>query len=326
MRVACLALAEAISSGITTVHNWSHTLLSPAYAEAELAVHREVGGRARFAYGYSRNTGPNETLPLDDVARVQRAFHGPAGPLTLGIASRGVENNTVDICQREWEAARKLGIGITTHAGTNPRRADLVKRIADAVAARLRSWWCTPPIPLRARLRFAREDGDAGQSEPLYGTAHRLRHSAGGENFKAGVPTGFGRYDDPVWQCRHVRDHEGDPERRKRPQAERVRITAASCSGAATMGGAKALGIADRVGSLTPGKRADLIMVRTTDINMAPLTEPVRMIVQSAQPSNIELVMVDGRILKRGSRAHHHRRGRRSSPTRQNNNHALRAG
>src|SRR4030081_1078196 len=69
----------------------------------------------------------------------------------------------------------------------------------------------------------------------------------------------------------------------------------------ATMGGAKALGIADRVGSLTPGKRADLILVRTTDLNMAPLTEPVRMIVQSAQPSNIELVMVDGRILKRGS-------------------------
>jgi cytosine/adenosine deaminase-related metal-dependent hydrolase len=69
----------------------------------------------------------------------------------------------------------------------------------------------------------------------------------------------------------------------------------------ATIGGAKALGIADRVGSLTPGKRADLILVRTTDLNMAPMTEPVRMLVQAAQPSNIELVMVDGRILKRGS-------------------------
>jgi cytosine/adenosine deaminase-related metal-dependent hydrolase len=73
-----LALAEAISSGITTVHNWSHNLLTPAYADAELAVHREVGGRARFAYGYSRNTKADETLPLDDVARVQRQyFSGP---------------------------------------------------------------------------------------------------------------------------------------------------------------------------------------------------------------------------------------------------------
>jgi cytosine/adenosine deaminase-related metal-dependent hydrolase len=67
----------------------------------------------------------------------------------------------------------------------------------------------------------------------------------------------------------------------------------------ATIDGAHALGIADRVGSLTPGKLADLILVRTTDLNMAPLTEPVRMVVQSAQPMNVDLVMVDGRILKR---------------------------
>ena len=64
----------------------------------------------------------------------------------------------------------------------------------------------------------------------------------------------------------------------------------------ATIDGANALGIGDRVGSLTPGKRADLILVRTTDLNMAPLTEPVRMIVQSAQPANVDLVMVDDRI------------------------------
>src|SRR6266545_825031 len=126
-----LALAEAIASGITTVHNWSHNLLSPAYADAELAVHREVGLRARFAYGYSRNTGPNETLPLDDAARVQRQyFGGGSGLLTLGIAPRGIESNTVDICQKEWEFARKLGIGITTHAGTSPKRTDSVKRMS----------------------------------------------------------------------------------------------------------------------------------------------------------------------------------------------------
>jgi len=70
----------------------------------------------------------------------------------------------------------------------------------------------------------------------------------------------------------------------------------------ATIDGANALGIGDKVGSLSPGKRADLILVRTTDINMAPLTEPVRMIVQSAQPANVDLVMVDGRILKRDGR------------------------
>jgi 5-methylthioadenosine/S-adenosylhomocysteine deaminase len=68
----------------------------------------------------------------------------------------------------------------------------------------------------------------------------------------------------------------------------------------ATIDGARALGIDDQVGSLTPGKRADLILVRTTDVNMMPKTVPTRMLVQSAEPNNIETVMVDGRLLKRG--------------------------
>jgi len=70
----------------------------------------------------------------------------------------------------------------------------------------------------------------------------------------------------------------------------------------ATIDGARALGIADKVGSLKPGKRADVILVRTRDLNMAPMTDPVRMIVQSAQPSNVDAVMIDGRILKRHGR------------------------
>src|SRR5882724_2385159 len=70
----------------------------------------------------------------------------------------------------------------------------------------------------------------------------------------------------------------------------------------ATINGARDLGLADRVGSLTPGKRADLILVRTTDLNMAPLGDPVNAIVRSAQPHNVDTVVVDGRILKRGGK------------------------
>jgi cytosine/adenosine deaminase-related metal-dependent hydrolase len=67
----------------------------------------------------------------------------------------------------------------------------------------------------------------------------------------------------------------------------------------ATIGGARTLGTADRVGSLTPGKRADLILVRKTDLNMAPLGDALQAIVRSAQPHNVDTVVVDGRILKR---------------------------
>jgi cytosine/adenosine deaminase-related metal-dependent hydrolase len=66
-----------------------------------------------------------------------------------------------------------------------------------------------------------------------------------------------------------------------------------------TLNGAKALGLGDVTGSLTPGKRADLIVIRTTDLNIAPLAHIETTVVQSAQPSNIDAVMVDGRFVKR---------------------------
>jgi cytosine/adenosine deaminase-related metal-dependent hydrolase len=62
------------------------------------------------------------------------------------------------------------------------------------------------------------------------------------------------------------------------------------------------MGIGDRVGSLTPGKRADVIMVDTRALNLATLTEPAHLLVEAAQPANVDTVIVDGRILKRGGR------------------------
>jgi cytosine/adenosine deaminase-related metal-dependent hydrolase len=67
----------------------------------------------------------------------------------------------------------------------------------------------------------------------------------------------------------------------------------------ATIDGARDLGIAERTGSLTPGKRADLILVRTNDINVAPFINPALLLVQQAQPHNVDTVVIDGRILKR---------------------------
>jgi 5-methylthioadenosine/S-adenosylhomocysteine deaminase len=70
----------------------------------------------------------------------------------------------------------------------------------------------------------------------------------------------------------------------------------------ATIEGARSMGMADRIGSLVPGKRADLIMVDTRAINLGVFTDPAHMLVEAAQPSNVDTVMVDGRILKRGGR------------------------
>jgi cytosine/adenosine deaminase-related metal-dependent hydrolase len=70
----------------------------------------------------------------------------------------------------------------------------------------------------------------------------------------------------------------------------------------ATIEGARSLGIDDRTGSLTPGKRADLIMVSTREPNMGVFTDPAHLIVTAAEPSNVDTVVADGRMLKRGGK------------------------
>ena len=66
-----------------------------------------------------------------------------------------------------------------------------------------------------------------------------------------------------------------------------------------TIEGARSIGMDSRIGSLAPGKRADLIMVNTRDINLAGRGDPAHLLVEAAQPANVDTVMVDGRILKR---------------------------
>jgi cytosine/adenosine deaminase-related metal-dependent hydrolase len=67
----------------------------------------------------------------------------------------------------------------------------------------------------------------------------------------------------------------------------------------ATIDGAVDLGIADRTGSITPGKRADLVLVRITDTNMAPAGDPYEAMVSLGLPTNVDTVIVDGRVLRR---------------------------
>jgi 5-methylthioadenosine/S-adenosylhomocysteine deaminase len=70
----------------------------------------------------------------------------------------------------------------------------------------------------------------------------------------------------------------------------------------ATLDGAVDLGIADRTGSITPGKRADLLLVRTTDINMVPTGDPYAALVTFGLQTNVDTVIVDGRVLRRAGK------------------------
>jgi 5-methylthioadenosine/S-adenosylhomocysteine deaminase len=71
-----------------------------------------------------------------------------------------------------------------------------------------------------------------------------------------------------------------------------------------TLSGANVLGIADQTGSLTPGKRADVIVVRKDDINMLPAagSDVTMQLVQHGQPANVDTVFIDGQLRKQAGK------------------------
>ena len=300
-----LAVAEAIFSGITTVTNWSHNLLGPEYADAEIKVHQEVGARARFAYGYSRKTPPDATLPLDDVARVQKQWFGDSQDklLTLGIAPRGPETNSIEIAREEWAFARQHGLPITTHMGTSMER---VKK-RQGIQALAKAGLLGADVVLVHVTNNSPEDLKllAETKTPVSLSPYtELRTGFGitpvGSFLRTGVPVSLSV--DTTILCgnadmftimKAMQNIENGL------QKSEFGITSQRVLEMATIDGARALGLADYIGSLTPGKRADLILVRTTDVNMLPFTIATNMIVQSAQPWNVDTVIVDGRFLKR---------------------------
>jgi cytosine/adenosine deaminase-related metal-dependent hydrolase len=81
---------------------------------------------------------------------------------------------------------------------------------------------------------------------------------------------------------------------------ERLELTARDVLEFATIQGARTLGLADRTGSVTPGKAADLVLLRTDQLNMLPVNNPVASVALAANTCNIDMVLVRGAVLKRG--------------------------
>jgi 5-methylthioadenosine/S-adenosylhomocysteine deaminase len=73
----------------------------------------------------------------------------------------------------------------------------------------------------------------------------------------------------------------------------------------ATIDGARANGLDARTGSLTPGKQADVIVLRTDRMNVTPLNDPATAVVAGMDTGNVEAVLIAGREMKRGGKLLH---------------------
>ena len=303
---ARLGIAEAINSGLTTIHDWSHNIISAPYADADLRALRDCGIRARFSYGYSRNLQqkPKETVDFNDIARVKREWFGASndGLLTMGFASRGAGDTPPEVYRKEWEFARSQGLPITQHAGRSLAEIKRFRRIEMLYKDKLLG----PDVQLiHTYSASAEERGMIAETKTHVSiapfTASRLASGLPylGDLLKRGVQCSLSVDTTTVGgnaemfgimrlmlQLNHLRS------------MNVMEVQPRRILELATLDGAKDLGIADRIGSLTPGKRADLILVRTDDLNVAPFINPALLLVQQAQPYNVDTVVIDGRILK----------------------------
>jgi cytosine/adenosine deaminase-related metal-dependent hydrolase len=313
-----LGAVEALDAGVTTVVDWSHNINGPEHADAGWQALLDAGGRAVFAYGASNAQAMGEPGPhTRDVARVRAgAGADDAARVTLGMAVRGPEFSGIETAEADWALARELGVPVTVHVGGGLRGAgrhveELARRgllgpdttyvhcnlladdELDAIAA------------AGGRAAVAPEvEANMGHGPPA---TTRLR--------ARGIPTGlsvdvctavggdlFGAMRTTLALARGAA-HEAALAAGE--SLDRVSLTAAEVLAMATLEGARAIGLDDRVGSLDPGKQADVLVLRADAPNLAPVTDPVAATVLAAGVHNVEAVLVEGRWVKRDGRFLH---------------------
>jgi cytosine/adenosine deaminase-related metal-dependent hydrolase len=306
------AAAEAIAAGVTTCHNWSNALRGPEDAACQAQALVDVGIRARFGYGHLSGTGLG---PVD-----QNVLRDMAGWLSAnsvdGLIDLGVVCHDADQLRTEVEAARSLGLH------TIAPHADLSGAIDLLGPDFIFTHGPGTPEPFLQLLAAKRvKIGLCPATDPLIGAGLPpvMRFLAAGipfEDIGFSVDVTCQAAVDPfaamrtIMQAARIAQKNGasfqeiifspaDPN-----DPTNGLMTPRQMMQLATINGARVLGLEQKIGSLTPGKRADLILIRMDDVNMLPSADVnvAFQLVQHGQPANIDTVIVDGRVLKSGGR------------------------
>ncbi|MBG0830634.1 amidohydrolase family protein [Planomonospora sp. ID67723] len=285
---------EALDAGITTVHDWSHIQLTPEHTDAAVEALRESGIRAVFAYAHA---GSGAARSEDEVRRAVSLL-GASGLVTPGFAALGPVYGPVAEAEADWRLARELGLRISLHA----TGAGAVERLHGAgllgpdVMVVHGNGFTDEAVKLLA------DSGGVASVAPAVEMQMGHGYPETGRFRRAGIPTGLG--------VDTVVDVPGDlfSAMRAAFAAERARggpLTTAEVLRMATIEGAAVLGLQDRIGSLRPGKQADIVMIRTGSPGLAPVHDPIGAVVTAAGPGDVDTVLVAGEVVKRSGRLLH---------------------
>lgn len=305
---ARLGAAEAVHSGITTVHDFCHNVRSREHAEADIRAVKETGLRARWSYGWPQGLPDTQVSNLADLEGLHRdwANFSNEGLISLGFAWRGMFRNTMlprEVYRPEFEAARRLGIPISVHLGSAESAKGQIEAHAKENLLGKDTQIVHALSASPAEIEMLAKAGSPVSVSP--GTELRMGYGITkiGEFLNAGVPLGVSM-DNTVLAgdanmfglLKMVRNIENGKNH------DEFKMSARRALELGTIDGARSIGMDARIGSLKPGKRADVIMVATQELNMGVFTDPAHMLVESAQANNVDTVIVDGRVLKRSGK------------------------
>ena len=305
----------AIDAGITTLLDWSHIQNTPEHTDAAIAALKESGLRAVFAYGT-----PNLDLAAwwydstlkhpTDIRRVATQYFSSKDQLlTLALAPRGPEFTTPDVSKHDWDLARELGVRISVHVGVG--EAGMKGRLGEMGKAGLLGpdttyiHCCT--LSDEELQMIADTGGTVSLASPIelqmgHGTPPIQRCLDRGLRPSLSVDVETTMCGDLFAQMRSVLTLQRGQvnERRLRGETDLPRmLTSRDVMEFATIEGARANGLDSLVGTLTPGKQADVIMLRTDRINVLPINDPIGVVVRGMDSSNVDSVWIAGKPKKR---------------------------
>src|SRR6476469_1051813 len=307
-----LSALGAIDSGVTCVLDWSHIGNSPEHTDACIKGLQESGVRAVFAYGAGQNeTGRVMEIATakypGDIARLRKQYFSSDNQLvTLYLAALG---GAPEATLSQFKTARDVGARITIHVGVGEfgRNALLEKLNAESGLKDDTTYihCCTLND---TEWKLIKDTGGtvsiASYVETLMGhgnppiqkaidTGIRPSLSVDVEtsvpnDFFQQMRTVFSLQKNEVW----ARRLSGD----KNPPKF---LTAREVLEFATIEGARANGLERKIGTLTPGKDADIILLRTDRLNVMPMNNAVGAVVTSMGPQNVDTVLIAGKVMKR---------------------------
>jgi len=304
-----LSAIEAIDAGVTTSVDWSHGLQTTDHADAAVDALEEVPGRFVLAYGNIQQ-GPWEWSATPEFRDfVNRRFSSGNDMLGFQMAF-DIPGNPEFLERAAFEVARDLGAPVTTHAGVRGATGD------DGIRLMYENGFMTPAT---VYVHAATLSADS---------YHRIAATGGSASVSTESEQSAGQGYPPTWK---LREHgiavslsmdtsvwwSADlfSAMRATLSADRARehleahgqdetvthhyLRAEQVVDWATRGGAKALGMDSLTGSLEPGKKADVVLIKNdASPVMFPLLHPYGHVVFQAGRGDVHTVVVNGRVVK----------------------------